>query len=360
MQDVNLIPVYSTEELSAYNQELEAFLKQVEYAITHYEALGVDYLATTGEIKVAYMKHMALLHPTLYDLNLPQPEELLPRIDAAFEKVSTAFSVLVNFTRRAEYDDLLFERDELSSDLPADISSEPDVIQVKEVEPEDEERCKAVYGERRRHQRFDLKLPVRVSGFHRTNGKWLEITQSSDVSASGALLKLTKPVHRGMILHLSLPLPMTLRAHGFFEESYDDYGIVRRVKEDQQGTDLIGVEFIGEEPPPAYTEKPWGLFKYETPSWEDRRRSERKQVSKTVHIEFLDADMNVLRRAAAITEDVSREGMRVCVRQAPEELFRVKVASPNGNFQGYDNVVARYMVQYKRERLCLAFLAENA
>src|SRR5690242_15518997 len=102
MQDVNFIPVYSTEELSAYNQELEAFLKQVEYAITHYEALGVDYLATTGEIKVAYMKHMALLHPTLYDLDLPQPEELLPRIDAAFEKVSTAFSVLVNFTRRAE------------------------------------------------------------------------------------------------------------------------------------------------------------------------------------------------------------------------------------------------------------------
>src|SRR5262249_38729369 len=156
----------------------------------HYEVLNLDYLATTGEIKVAYMKAAALLNPALYNLNLPQPDDLLPQIDAAYEKVSVAFSVLVNFTRRIQYDDLLFEREEITRDLPAEKSPAPVVVQIQEEDIE-KDKAKQKSKERRQHQRFELALPVRVTGYHQANGKWLEMTKSSDVSVSGAKITLS-------------------------------------------------------------------------------------------------------------------------------------------------------------------------
>src|SRR5687768_3328089 len=93
---------YSAEQIVAYELELGDLLARVERATTHYEVLGLDALATTGEVKLAYMRASALLNPSHYNLELPQPEELLPKIDSAFDKVSQAFAVLVNFKRRAE------------------------------------------------------------------------------------------------------------------------------------------------------------------------------------------------------------------------------------------------------------------
>ncbi len=357
IQDLNLPQEYTWEQIDAYQRELSEFLERMELALTHYETLGLDYVATTGEIKLAYMKRVAMLNPALYNLNLPQPEDLLADIDAAFEKVSTAFSVLVNFKRRAEYDDLLFEREEISSDLPARKNSQPAV--VKELETEAEPSGED-FVERRRHQRFELKLPVRVTGYHQTRGKCQEIAQSYDVSICGALLKLTMPVRRGMIVQLSMPMPMTLRSHGFFEDHYEVYGIVRRIVRNEDEAKLIGLEFIGEEAPEAWSEKPWGIFQVESLGDEERRRATRKRVMKSIHIEYLDKDMNLLAKEEAITEDVSRQGMRVCVKKAPEALFMVKVESLSGNFEGYADVITRYQGEDNMERLCLAFLAQNS
>jgi len=356
MQDAKLPENYSAEQIVDYQKELKFLLERVGKALNHYEMLGVDYLASHGEIRLAYMKCTAMLNPALYNLNLPQPEGLLPEIDEAFEKISTAYSVLVNFTRREVYDDLLFEREEIASDLTP--APSPIVVHLNEVD-ETEANPVLEYVERRRYQRFELKLPVRVIGHHPANGRWQELTRSSDVSISGALVTLSMPVRIGMILHLSMPMPMTLRCHGFFEDPYEVYAIVRRIVRYQNDFDQIGLEFIGEEPPVAYKEKPWGIFQTEADSYEDRRRSTRNQIAKHFQIEYFDNNMNLLAKEDAITEDVSRSGMRVCVKAAPTDLFMVKVESTNGNFEGYADVVNRYQGEDNLERLCLIFLAQN-
>src|SRR5689334_13853352 len=63
-------------DLSAYFYELECYLIRIERAQTHYEVLGVDFLATTGEITAAYLKGVILLDPTACGLDSELPDEL--------------------------------------------------------------------------------------------------------------------------------------------------------------------------------------------------------------------------------------------------------------------------------------------
>src|SRR5215471_5576925 len=95
---------YSAEEINAYYLELEQVLDRIERAVNHYQVLDLDRLATTGEIKLAYLRSVALLNPSQLGINLEVPEEMLSRIDPAFDRVSRAYSTLVNFGRRIDYD----------------------------------------------------------------------------------------------------------------------------------------------------------------------------------------------------------------------------------------------------------------
>src|SRR5262244_188252 len=101
---------YSAEEISAYYLELEQVLDRIERAVNHYQVLDLDRLATTGEIKLAYLRAVALLNPSQLGINVDVPDTLLTRIDPSFERVSRAYSTLVNFARRIEYDTSLSSR----------------------------------------------------------------------------------------------------------------------------------------------------------------------------------------------------------------------------------------------------------
>ncbi|MBI3650344.1 MAG: DnaJ domain-containing protein [Acidobacteria bacterium] len=331
---------YSSEQVAAFQRELRALLDQIAAAQTHYEVLGVDPLSTTGEIKLAYTRASALLNPAYYDLNLPQPAEWLFAIDSAFEKVSTAFSVLVNFSRRAEYDDSLFEREETTTEEPQT--------------PTQDEAPEAV--NHRRHQRFELSLPVRVSGYSQGGGKWQEMTQSVDVSVSGTQLPLSMPVRGGMILSLSMPMPATLRSHGFFESTYDVYAIVRRVTHRDNQVSLVGLEFLGEQPPAAYFEKPWGIFQSESISSSERRKAPRRRKSQLINLEYLDADKHLIAREVGTTEDVSELGMRVCVSHPPSKFSLVKVYVTKGGVEKLATLVTRFVGKDGIERLGLRFV----
>lgn len=324
---------YSTEQVEDYLTELEDLLDSIESAKTHYEVLGVDALATTGEIKLAYTRASALLNPSYYNLDLPQPETLLPRIDVAFEKVAAAFSLLVSFNRRAEYDDSLFERAEVSEPKPVTKASE-----------------------NRRHQRFELALPVRVSGYDQGGGKWHEMTQSVDVSVSGVLLRLGMPVRKGVILNLSMPMPMTLRSHGFFESTYDVYAIVRRIEYYDEKSSLIGIEFLGEQPPDSYFGKPWATFDTGALELAERRQTPRKKRIKPIYLEYFDVDNNLIHREDGITEDISSDGLRVCVKFAPENFYLVKVSTNTGSLANLARIVDRFIGEDGIERLCLNFV----
>ena len=347
---------YSDEQLRDYLADLEDLLEFIESAETYYDILDVDELATTGEIKIAYMRATALLNPAQYHLDLPQPEELLPRIDQAFEKVSQAFSVLVNFTRRVEYDNTIFHREEVAVDRPEINRGLPYENQAANRFDGLNERERQAVNERRRHRRFELTLAVKVSGYDSNGKEWSEMTQSVDVSVSGARLRLATPVQKGMIFKLSMPMPMTLRSYAFSDNSYDIYAIVRHPDIAAEGGSLIGLEFLGEQPPPGYFDKPWGIFQAKPLTIDERRKSPRKKGIKPFQIEYFDSELNLLGREKAISEDFGLGGMRLCVRDTPSSFNLVRVTSVSGKFESLAIVTKRYSGKDGQERLCLSFI----
>src|SRR5262249_29615502 len=148
-----------------------------------------------------------------------------------------------------------------------------------------------------------------------------------DVSITGLRLRLDRPVRHGTVVYLSLPYPIRLRAHGFAESSYRVYGLVRRVEGVKKGSRIIGIEFVGEQPPGGYLEKPWATFRTRTWAGGDRRRAPRIERAEAVRIEYLSESTISTIREEAITENVSRTGLRVIVRAAPLEFDLVRVSS---------------------------------
>ena len=333
---------YSVEEIEAYHHELERLVKGVKGAASHYESLGVDELATTGEVKLAYTRMAALLHPSFYNLHLPQPEELLPRIDLAFEKISSAYSVLVNFSRRAEYDEELFRGHRQAATVEG--------LQQKSSSED------AVAPERRREQRFQLSLPVRVSGYTRQNDEWFELTETVDVSKSGALLKLVMPVRAGMILKVQMPMPQAIHNPIFAEANYDVYAIVRRVRTGDDETCIVGLEFLSDGPPQAYFLEPWAVFGDRAETIGDRAAASLVEGAESVTVEYFDAALNVISQEEASIEDLSKTGVRVCVRAIPGHFSLVRVSTNTGLLANFASVAGRYVGDDGVERLCLRFL----
>ena len=61
--------------------------------------------------------------------------------------------------------------------------------------------------EHRRLHRISLPLPVRVEVWVDQSVTWNEITRLDDVSAFGAGLSLKRPIKRGRLVQLTLPMP---------------------------------------------------------------------------------------------------------------------------------------------------------
>jgi hypothetical protein len=170
-------------------------------------------------------------------------------------------------------------------------------------------------------------------------------------------VKLSMPVRKGTILSLSMPMPMTLRSHGFFDDAYEVYAIVRRIKRQDENVNLVGVEFLGEQPPDAYFEKPWGVFQSATlPDGQERRKEPRKRRKKTVTIQYFDENDNLISLEEGISEDLTEVGMRVCVKSPPDDFFIVNVLSEKDKFENMAFVSNRYTGEDGLERLCLIFV----
>ena len=72
----------------------------------------------------------------------------------------------------------------------------------------------------RRIQRFALALPTRIEVRVDSKFTWNEVTRLEDVSAFGAGFELTRPVKRGRLIQVSLPMPRQLRCYDFLEPQY--------------------------------------------------------------------------------------------------------------------------------------------
>ncbi len=186
----------------------------------------------------------------------------------------------------------------------------------------------------RRIHRVSLTLPMRVASYISPTTTWDEITRLNDVSAFGAAFNLKRPIKRGRLLEMTIPLPRQLRCFDYSESQYRVWGIVRRCIPINFNTlaerYAIGVAFIGKYPPSNYHNEPEKLYDISTREdkglWqiipaptkpdeslvpkEDRRHS-RYSLPISITLETLDEHKNVTASEISVTENLSLSGAAV-------------------------------------------------
>lgn len=204
--------------------------------------------------------------------------------------------------------------------------------------------------EDRRIKRISLALPTRIES--KVNGSvgWDEVTRLSDVSAFGAAFNLRRPIKRGRLICMTIPLPRQLRCYDYMEPQYKVWALVRRcVAVDEKAaseTYAIGVAFIGKHPPIDYKDNPSKLYdithKGEESLWHiteaqekpdesdlprDCRRHSRFGIPIGIMLEMVDADGNALAGEMTVTENISVSGAAVFTSLEAEVGSFVRVKS---------------------------------
>jgi hypothetical protein len=113
--------------------------------------------------------------------------------------------------------------------------------------------------ERRKTQRLELAMPVRVQGFEADGSSWNETSSTADVSVRGASFPLSRSVALGQVLLLVLPLPKRLRQYDANDASYRVYALVRGVQHKADRA-RVGVMFFGKFPPRGFLDHPGARF----------------------------------------------------------------------------------------------------
>jgi hypothetical protein len=209
-------------------------------------------------------------------------------------------------------------------------------------------------GESRQSERRKLAIPAYITGCDPDGSVWQETTDTIDISGVGVSVRLARRVPLGLVVQLTLALPLELRKTQQISPLYFLYAMVQRVEPAQQGRRVMGLEFIGEQPPAGYLEKPWTIYR---PVWKgpDRRREPREQRAEFVIIEYFDELMRLVDHKAGVTEDISRGGARIYTERVPNEFEWVRVQFLDQSFKSYAAVRGRFIGEDGGERLCLQF-----
>jgi hypothetical protein len=358
-------------------------LERIERATSHYQALGIERAVALEQIVDAYREAINLLYPS-YRISASMPTAMTLRIEEAFKKTSEAFAALASFSRRKEYDNNLqvslgraasFTPWQTDAALGTSETVSPEMSAGSHQEQVDgnlsinpRPMLRSTYSEfagsrandnRRRCERYDLSLPVRIVGYDRKSGKWDEMAETVDTSRTGLQLRLRKRVSYGTVLYLTMPYPVKLRNHGFADPTYNVYALVRRIGPPKNGVRLIGLEFIGERPPAGYLEKPWASFRTHKWAGAERRRATRYERSEFIRLEYFTEDMHALAIEETITENFSRTGLRAIIKAAPPQFDFIRVNCPSYNFECLAVFCNRFVGKDGRERLSLRFLDQE-
>ena len=205
--------------------------------------------------------------------------------------------------------------------------------------------------ENRRIQRISLPLPVRVEVRIDTTINWNEVTRLSDVSAFGAAFSLKRPVKRGRLVLLTIPMPRQLRSFDYSEPQYRIWGVVRRCipvgKSSQLPEYSIGVAFTGKAPPAGYLERPSMLFDIgqrndadgffhigpadlradDSDLPKDLRKKTRYFIPEPLHLAQVDEAGNILFSETSVTENISLGGAAVFTTLKAEAGSFLRVSS---------------------------------
>jgi hypothetical protein len=113
----------------------------------------------------------------------------------------------------------------------------------------------------RSRERLELRLPVRVRCRESADFEWTEITRLLDVTPFGARFTLKRPIEKGRLLQMTIPMPRQLRVFDHVEDQYRVWALVRNVKTASAADNKtlsfeVGVAFIGKQPPRSYQDDP--------------------------------------------------------------------------------------------------------
>ena len=210
--------------------------------------------------------------------------------------------------------------------------------------------------ENRRIQRISLPLPVRVEVRVDKAVSWNEITRLGDVSAFGAGFNLKRPIKRGRLVLMTVPMPRQLRSFDYGEPQYKIWGLVRRCLSVGRSAAApeysIGVAFIGKHPPPDYLEHPSMLYDISHRESEgggfyhlvdadvtvsdsslsaDLRKQTRYHIPEPLRIEKVDEAGNVLESESTVTENLSLGGAAVFTTLKTQKGDFLRVTSQRFN-----------------------------
>lgn len=203
----------------------------------------------------------------------------------------------------------------------------------------------------RRIQRIGLSIPARIEYKINQKTSWTEVTRLKDVSAYGAGFVLPRPVKRGRLVLMTIPLPRQLRSYDYMEPQYRVYGLVRtciplRNNVSSMDSYAIGTAFVGKNPPLSYIEDPATLYdishREDEGFWQikrapanpdeshlpkEHRRHSRFALPTTVIVEALDDDGNIVGGEMTVTENLSLGGAAVFTSLPAEVGSFVRVTS---------------------------------
>ncbi len=165
---------------------------------------------------------------------------------------------------------------------------------------------------------------------------------------------MRRPVRRGRLLQLTIPLPRKLRCFDYTEPQYRVWGLVRscitKSSNAVSETHAVGVAFIGKNPPKSYLDDPAKLFEIshredgnlwrvidaqsrpdESHLPKELRRHSRYSIPANIIVEKVDGEGNVLESEPTVTENLSLSGAAVFTSLNVEAGSFIRVKSEQYN-----------------------------
>jgi hypothetical protein len=206
----------------------------------------------------------------------------------------------------------------------------------------------------RRIQRVSLTLPVRIESKINRAHAWDEVTRLNDVSAFGAGFNLRRPLRRGRLVQMTIPLPRQLRCYDYMEPQYKIWALVRRCIPVSRNNDkenyAIGVAFIGKNPPSSFMNDPSKLYDIthlaDKNFWQireadaqpdesdlpnDTRRHTRFSIPVGIVLETMNEEGDVIGSEMTVTENVSLGGAAIFTSLTTEVGDFVRIKSDQYN-----------------------------
>ena len=184
---------------------------------------------------------------------------------------------------------------------------------------------------KRIRERLELQLPVRVRCRETADLEWTEVTRLIDVTPFGAGFSLKRPVEKGRLVHMTIPMPRQLRVFDHVEDQYRVWAVVRYIRpgapaQGKAASFEVGVAFIGKQPPRSYDENPSKRYEVSAftgqlttiEEWvaveltaSDNRTQTRHNIPVDMLLETLNEKGEVDFSEQTVTENISQKGAAI-------------------------------------------------